>query len=108
MDQVSVISAMGRLQDGPPRQHACQVPPARFCAVHLLGFVRMEGQDPAARRIKDTTSRRYFERIYDFLARMLRNRAELPVYTAEDPLTAVVRGTGKVLEKLEQYEKVLS
>lgn len=39
---------------------------------------------------------------------LVRERAELPVYVAEDPLTAVVRGTGKVLEDLEAYEKVLS
>ncbi len=39
---------------------------------------------------------------------MIRDRVELPVYVAEDPLTAVVRGTGKVLENLEQYERVLT
>ncbi len=39
---------------------------------------------------------------------MLRERTELPVYVVEDPLTAVVRGTGKVLEELEDYERVLS
>ena len=38
---------------------------------------------------------------------LIRNRVELPVYVAEDPLTAVVRGTGKVLENLEHYERVL-
>ena len=31
----------------------------------------------------------------------------LPVHVAEDPLTAVVRGTGKVLENLNHYSKVL-
>lgn len=31
----------------------------------------------------------------------------LPVHVAEDPLTAVVRGTGKVLEHLSHYSKVL-
>ena len=31
----------------------------------------------------------------------------VPVHVADDPLTAVVRGTGKVLEDLEQYKKVL-
>ncbi|MES3630926.1 MAG: rod shape-determining protein [Longimonas sp.] len=41
------------------------------------------------------------------LDEMLRNRVELPVYVAENPLTAVVRGTGKVLENLEQYKRVL-
>lgn len=39
---------------------------------------------------------------------MIRERVELPVYVAEDPLTAVVRGTGKVLENLEQFERVLT
>ncbi len=39
---------------------------------------------------------------------MLRERTELPVFIVEDPLTAVVRGTGKVLEELESYERVLS
>ena len=36
-----------------------------------------------------------------------RLQADLPVHVAEDPLTAVVRGTGKVLENLNQYSKVL-
>lgn len=40
--------------------------------------------------------------------RLIRERVELPVFIAEDPLTAVVRGTGKVLEDLEQYERVLA
>ncbi|HAY34033.1 MAG TPA: rod shape-determining protein [Bacteroidetes bacterium] len=31
----------------------------------------------------------------------------VPVYVAEDPLTAVARGTGKVLEDLDHYKKVL-
>ncbi|MFH2004245.1 MAG: rod shape-determining protein, partial [Bacteroidota bacterium] len=31
----------------------------------------------------------------------------LPAHVAEDPLTAVVRGTGKVLENLNHYSKVL-
>ncbi len=39
---------------------------------------------------------------------MIRNRVELPVYIAEDPLTAVVRGTGKVLEDIDGHETVLS
>jgi rod shape-determining protein MreB and related proteins len=37
----------------------------------------------------------------------LRLETNLPVHVAEDPLTAVVRGTGKVLENLNQYSKVL-
>ncbi len=39
---------------------------------------------------------------------MVRNRVELPVYIAEDPLTAVVRGTGKVLEAVEDFDRVLT
>lgn len=37
----------------------------------------------------------------------LRLETNLPVHTAEDPLSAVVRGTGKVLENLSHYSKVL-
>jgi rod shape-determining protein MreB len=37
----------------------------------------------------------------------LRLETNLPVHVSEDPLTAVVRGTGKVLESLDQYSKVL-
>ena len=37
----------------------------------------------------------------------LRLETNLPVHVAEDPLTAVVRGTGRVLENLERYQKVL-
>lgn len=33
---------------------------------------------------------------------------DLPVHIAEDPLTAVVRGTGKVLEDLEYYRAILT
>ncbi len=39
---------------------------------------------------------------------LLKERTELPVFVVDDPLTAVVRGTGKVLEELEDYERVLS
>jgi len=42
------------------------------------------------------------------LDELLRARVELPVYVADDPLTAVARGTGKILENLEYYNKVLS
>jgi rod shape-determining protein MreB len=31
----------------------------------------------------------------------------VPVHVADDPLTAVARGTGKVLENLDLYKKVL-
>jgi rod shape-determining protein MreB len=37
----------------------------------------------------------------------LRLETNLPVHVAEDPLTAVVRGTGKALENLAHYSKVL-
>ena len=39
---------------------------------------------------------------------MVRSRVELPVFVADDPLTAVVRGTGKILEDLDRYHPVLS
>ncbi len=38
----------------------------------------------------------------------LRERTELPVFVADDPLTAVVRGTGSVLENMDAYFQVLS
>ncbi len=38
----------------------------------------------------------------------LRRETSLPVIVAEDPLTAVVRGTGKVLEAIHRYQKVLT
>jgi rod shape-determining protein MreB len=31
----------------------------------------------------------------------------MPVHIADDPLTCVVRGTGRVLEELDQLERVL-
>lgn len=37
----------------------------------------------------------------------LRKETSLPVHIAEDPLTAVVRGTGKVLENLSDYSSVM-
>ncbi|MFP4526926.1 MAG: rod shape-determining protein [Candidatus Kapaibacterium sp.] len=37
----------------------------------------------------------------------LRRETSLPVHVAEDPLTAVVRGTGKVLEHFSEYQSVL-
>ncbi|NIM22252.1 MAG: rod shape-determining protein, partial [Candidatus Latescibacteria bacterium] len=33
----------------------------------------------------------------------LRLETSLPVHVAEDPLTAVVRGTGRILESLNHY-----
>ena len=41
------------------------------------------------------------------LDEVLRDRVEIPIYVAEDPLTAVVRGTGKVLENVDSYRRVL-
>lgn len=38
----------------------------------------------------------------------LRQETNLPVIVADDPLTCVARGTGKCLEDLRQYSKVLS
>jgi rod shape-determining protein MreB len=37
----------------------------------------------------------------------LRLETNLPVHVAEEPLLAVVRGTGRVLENLDKYSKVL-
>jgi rod shape-determining protein MreB len=42
----------------------------------------------------------------NFDARM-REDTSLPIHVADDPLTCVVRGCGKILENFEQYEKVL-
>lgn len=41
------------------------------------------------------------------LDRRLVEETSLPVIVADDPLTCVVRGTGKVLEDLNHYQKVL-
>ncbi len=41
------------------------------------------------------------------LDRRLRQETNLPVNVAEDPLTCVVRGTGRVLENMSQHSKVL-
>lgn len=42
------------------------------------------------------------------LDRRIMESTDLPVYIAEDPLTAVVRGTGAILENLEYYRSVIS
>ena len=34
-------------------------------------------------------------------------KTDLPVYIAEDPLQAVVRGTGIVLKNIERYKTIL-
>ncbi|MFC1543830.1 rod shape-determining protein [Gemmatimonadota bacterium] len=41
------------------------------------------------------------------LDQRLREETSLPINVVEDPLTCVVRGTGKVLENLQEYHKVL-
>lgn len=41
------------------------------------------------------------------LDKRLRQETNLPVNVADDPLTCVVRGTGKVLENMNHYSKVL-
>lgn len=41
------------------------------------------------------------------LDKRLREETKLPVNLAEDPLTAVVRGVGKVLERFDHYKKIL-
>ncbi len=38
----------------------------------------------------------------------IRNRVAVPVYIADDPLTAVVRGTGKILENVSAYSDILT
>lgn len=39
------------------------------------------------------------------LKELLQRELQVPVYVAEDPLTAVVRGTGKMLEDIEGYKE---
>ena len=41
------------------------------------------------------------------LDRRLSRKTDLPVYVAEDPLRAVVRGTGTALKDIEKYKSVL-
>lgn len=41
------------------------------------------------------------------LDRRLSQKTDLPVYIAEDPLRAVVRGTGMALKNLERYRSIL-
>lgn len=42
------------------------------------------------------------------LDKLIRETTDLPVHIAEDPLTAVVRGTGAILEDLEYYRTVIT
>jgi len=37
---------------------------------------------------------------------LIREETELPIAIAEDPLTAVVRGTGKVLDELDLLKQI--
>jgi rod shape-determining protein MreB len=41
------------------------------------------------------------------LDRLLENNLKIPIYVAEDPLTAVVRGTGVILDDIESYSEQL-
>jgi len=41
------------------------------------------------------------------LDKRLSRKTDLPVYVAEDPLRAVVRGTGTALKDLEKFKNVL-
>ena len=41
------------------------------------------------------------------LDKRLSQKTELPIFIAEDPLRAVVRGTGIVLKNIERYKSVL-
>ena len=41
------------------------------------------------------------------LDKLIARETEIPVFVAEDPLTAVARGTGIVLEKLDQLREIL-
>lgn len=42
------------------------------------------------------------------LDKLIMETTDLPVHIAEDPLTAVVRGTGAILENLDHYQSVVS
>ena len=41
------------------------------------------------------------------LSKMFESELGIPVYVAEDPLTAVVRGTGIILEEIENLGDIL-
>jgi rod shape-determining protein MreB len=41
------------------------------------------------------------------LSNLLEQELKLPVFIAEDPLSAVARGTGVVLEQFDEYKGVL-
>ena len=50
-------------------------------------------------------NRRRVERGLDIL---LAQETGLPIHVDEDPLTCVVRGTGRILDDYEKYKSVLS
>jgi rod shape-determining protein MreB len=41
------------------------------------------------------------------LDKLLEKKAKMPIHVAEDPITAVARGTGVILENLEKYKEIL-
>jgi rod shape-determining protein MreB len=41
------------------------------------------------------------------LSEIIEEYTKIPVHIAEDPLTAVCRGTGIILEDMEKYKEVL-
>ena len=41
------------------------------------------------------------------LDKRLSQKTDLPIFIAEDPLRAVVRGTGIALKNIDQYKSVL-
>ena len=41
------------------------------------------------------------------LSELLQNALKIPVYVVEDPLSAVARGTGVILDNLPMYQEVL-
>jgi rod shape-determining protein MreB len=42
------------------------------------------------------------------LAERLSEETKMRVYVADDPMTSVARGAGKILENLDRYSKVLA
>jgi rod shape-determining protein MreB len=38
---------------------------------------------------------------------LLKSSLKIPIYIAEDPLTAVARGTGVILDDFENFQEVL-
>jgi len=48
-----------------------------------------------------------FENCHSFFDERIKMETNLPVHVADDPLTAVARGAGKIIENLNEYSKVL-